>query len=90
MFGYCREELVGTRIEGLMPPRYEKMHPFRRFRFYDTSQSTQVAEGFELFALRKDGHEFPVEMSLSPMETEEGLMLTAAIRDASEKNSWKK
>jgi PAS domain S-box-containing protein len=90
MFGYCREELVGTRIEALMPPRYEKMHPFRRFRFYDTPQSTQVAEGFELFALRKDGHEFPVEMSLSPMETEEGLMLTASIRDVSEKKQLEK
>ncbi|AXY73982.1 PAS domain S-box protein [Paraflavitalea soli] len=90
MFGYFREEMVGNRIELLMPRRYEKMHPFRRFRFYDTPQATQVAEGFELFALRKDGREFPVEMSLSPMETDEGLMLTASIRDVSEKKQLEK
>lgn len=90
MFGYYREEMVGNRIELLMPRRYEKMHPFRRFRFYDSPQSTQVAEGFELFALRKDGQEFPVEMSLSPMETDEGLMLTASIRDVSEKKQLEK
>lgn len=90
MFGYYREEMVGNRIEFLMPQRYEKMHPFRRFRFYETPQSTQVAEGFELFAQRKDGQEFPVEMSLSPMETDEGLMLTASIRDVSEKKQLEK
>lgn len=90
MFGYAREEMVGNRIELLMPQRYEKMHPFRRFRFYDTARSTQVAEGFELYALRKDGQEFPVEMSLSPMDTDEGLMLTASIRDVSEKKQLEK
>lgn len=90
MFGYTREEMLGSRIELLMPQRYEKMHPFRRFRFFDTEQSTQVAEGFELYAVRKDGREFPVEMSLSPMETDEGVMLTASIRDVSEKKQLEK
>lgn len=90
MFGYNREEMIGNNIELLMPQRYEKMHPFRRFRFYETAKSTQIAEAFELFALRKDGREFPVEMSLSPMETDEGLMLTASIRDVSEKKQLEK
>lgn len=90
MFGYSREEMMGNRIELLMPQRYGKMHPFRRFSYFDTSQSTEVAEGFELFAVRKDGREFPVEMSLSPMETDEGLMLTASIRDVSEKKQLEK
>lgn len=90
MFGYHREEMIGNRIELLMPQRYGKMHPFRRFRLFDTSQSVQVAENYELFAVRKDGREFPVEMSLSPMETDEGLMLTASIRDVSEKKQLEK
>lgn len=90
LFGYNREEMVGSRIEMLMPQRYEKMHPFRRFSFFDTAKSTKVAEGFEMFALRKDGREFPVEMNLSPMETEDGLMLTASVRDVSEKKQLEK
>ena len=90
MFGYSRDEMMGNRIELLMPQRYGKMHPFRRFSFFDTSHSTEVAEGFELFAVRKDGREFPVEMSLSPMETDEGPMLTASIRDVSEKKQLEK
>lgn len=90
LFGYGREEMIGKRIEMLIPQRYEKMHPFRRFSFFDTSQSIEVAEGFEMFAIRKDGREFPVEMSLSPMETDEGVMLTASIRDVSEKKQLEK
>lgn len=90
LFGFNREEMVGNRIETLLPERYGNMHPFRRFRTYTTSQSTEIAEAFELFAVRKDGHEFPVEMNLSPMETDEGLMLTASIRDVSEKKQLEK
>ncbi|MBO9567011.1 MAG: PAS domain S-box protein [Niastella sp.] len=90
LFGYGRDEMIGKRIEMLIPQRYEKMHPFRRFSLFDTSQSTQMAEGFEMFAIRKDGREFPIEMSLSPMETDEGMMLTASIRDVSEKKQLEK
>ena len=90
LFGYDREEMIGHKVERLLPERYGKVHPFRRFRTYNTAQSTEIAEGFELFALRKDGQEFPVELSLSPMETEEGPMLTASIRDVSEKKQLEK
>ncbi|MDF2188791.1 PAS domain-containing sensor histidine kinase [Paraflavitalea sp. CAU 1676] len=90
MFGYDREEMIGHHIERLLPERYGSLHPFRRFKTYPGPQSTEVAEGFELFAMRKDGQEFPVELTLSPMETEEGPMLTASIRDVSEKKQLEK
>jgi len=85
MFGYEREEMIGLNVTALMPARYENMHPFRRFSMFGPHHTTQVAEGFELFCLNKQGREFPVEINLSPMETDEGQLLTAAIRDVSEK-----
>ena len=90
MFGYQRGEMVGKKIELLMPQRYEKMHPFKHLRVFDTSQSRQVPEGFEMFVVNKEGKEFPVEVSLSPMETDEGIMLTASVRDVSEKKRLQK
>jgi PAS domain S-box-containing protein len=90
MFGYSREEMIGQPVEVLMPTRYESLHPFRRFSLFDTPSSRPVAEGFELFCLNKEGKEFPVEINLSPMETDEGKLLTAAIRDVSEKRQLEK
>jgi PAS domain S-box-containing protein len=90
MFGYNREEMMGQNIELLMPQRYGNMHPFRRFRVFDTTQSTQVPKGFEMFLVSKDGNEFPVEISFSPMETDEGVLLTASVRDVSEKKQLEK
>jgi PAS domain S-box-containing protein len=90
MFGYSREEMIGQPVEVLMPARYESLHPFRRFSLFDTPSSRPVAEGFELFCLNKEGKEFPVEINLSPMETDEGKLLTAAIRDVSEKRQLEK
>lgn len=90
MFGYNREEMIGQHVGLLMPARYESLHPFRRFTLFDTPISRPVAEGFELFCLDKQGKEFPVEINLSPMETDEGKLLTAAIRDVSEKRQLEK
>jgi PAS domain S-box-containing protein len=90
MFGYSREEMIGLNVEVLMPARYDTMHPFRRFTMFDTPRSRPVAEGFELFCLNKEGKEFPVEINLSPMQTDEGQLLTAAIRDVSEKRQLEK
>lgn len=90
MFGYSREEMIGSSVAILMPLRYDMISPFRVFRAFDTTRSTMVAPEFELFCTRKDGSEFPVEINLSPMESEEGLLITAAIRDVTEKREMER
>jgi protein-histidine pros-kinase len=76
LFGYTRDELIGRPVEMLIPPRF---HP--RTAFFADSQTGQMGVGSELFGQRKDGAEFPVEISLSPMEGEDGPLATASIRD---------
>lgn len=84
LFGYRPDELLGQKIEIVMPERFRDRHPQQRDGFISKPKARPMGSGVDLFGLRKDGHEFPVEISLSPLETEDGLLVSSAIRDITE------
>jgi PAS domain S-box-containing protein len=85
LFGYKREELMGNRLEILVPERFRTVHPAYRSSYFENPKFRPMGAGYQLFALRKDGTEFPVEISLSPLETEAGPLVSSSIRDVSER-----
>jgi PAS domain S-box-containing protein len=85
LFGYTREELMGQSFEQLIPERLRHHHAGHHAGYIASPTPRSMGEGRELFALRKDGSEFPVQVSLSPLETAEGLVIISAVRDITER-----
>ena len=81
LFGYKKEELLGRPVEVLLPARFRECHVGHRTRYHDEPKIRTMGTGLDLFAIRKDGTEFPVAISLSPLKTNEGVFAMSAIRD---------
>jgi PAS domain S-box-containing protein len=87
LFGYAREELLGQAVEILLPERLRARHVGQRAAFAAKPQTRPMGRGLELTGRRKDGHEFPVEIGLSPMHTDIGGLVVASIRDVTERHT---
>jgi len=83
LFGYRREELVGKPVDILVPERFASQHPNHRAKFFAAPTARAMGAGRELFARRKDGSEFAVEIGLNPIQTPEGILVLAAVVDIS-------
>lgn len=81
MFGYSRTEMVDQPIEMLIPARYRQQHTGYRIGYFANPAVRPMGASLSLYGLRKDGSEFPVEISLSPLVTDEGILVSSAIRD---------
>jgi PAS domain S-box-containing protein len=85
LFGWTREELLERSVDALVPGRFREQHPAHRSGFVAHPKLRRMGMGLDLYGLRKDGSEFPVEISLSPIQTEDGLLVASTIRDATER-----
>ena len=81
MFGYTRDELLALAVEALVPERFRNVHPEHRSSYHTQPRTRPMGIGLELYARRKDGVEFPVDIMLSPVETPEGRVVLSVIRD---------
>ncbi len=84
LFGYTQAELAGMPIENLVPARFRGRHPSHRENYNAHPRARQMGAALNLFGLRKDGTEFPVDIMLKPMETETGPVVLSFVRDVTE------
>lgn len=85
LFGYPRQTLMGKSVESVVPERFRSKHSTHRSHFFTEAHSRPMGVGLDLYGLRAGGSEFPVEISLSPLQTEHELLVIAAIRDVTER-----
>lgn len=86
-FGYSRDELLGEPIEILVPERFRAHHPTYRDHFISNPSARPMGSGRDLYGLRKDSSEFPVEIGLNPLQTEQGMMVLGTIVDITERKA---
>ncbi|MGA8489647.1 MAG: PAS domain S-box protein [Terriglobales bacterium] len=85
LFGYSRDELIGQKIEILVPESYRRQHHQHRANFAQAPKTRRMGADLDLYGRRRNGSEFPVEISLSPVSTEDGMIVLSAIRDISDR-----